>query len=362
VEELCGKNAGPGDQIEDEWGALLAGQAIVEIGSGGPVSASNLGKKERVRQWQVQLLASKRLPAIERASAGDTLARLGDPRFDDKHWYLPGEPLFGFKYIPAGGFVMGTKPGDVAGLVKKYGGDKEWFERETPQHTVYLPAYWMAKFPVTVAQFKAFVDDKKYKPVSDTSLLGLPTHPVVDVSWYDALEYCTWLTGRLQRMAGKQKSEDEQESVFWEELANGTLVVTLPSEAEWEKAARSTDGREFPWDGEFTPDRANVEMNIGRTSAVGCFPKGESPYGLLDISGNVWEWTRSIYNTYPYDPTDGRESLKAVKERSRVLRGGAFHFNHRLARCAFRHWRNPGSWRRSLGFRVVVGASPISGS
>jgi toxoflavin biosynthesis protein ToxD len=163
-------------------------------------------------------------------------------------------------------------------------------------------------------------------------------------------------------MAGKQKSKGEKEEAFWEGLAKGTLTVRLPSEAEWEKAARGVDGREFPWEGEFDPDKANVEMNVGHTSAVGCFPKGESPYGLQDLSGNVWEWTDSIYKEYPYDPADGREDLKVEKEVSRVLRGGAFNNIHSYARCACRGGIGPDFRDWDMGFRVVVGASPISGS
>jgi formylglycine-generating enzyme required for sulfatase activity len=182
-----------------------------------------------------------------------------------------------------------------------------------------------------------FVQDVKYKAPEDWEdnrpPKGKESHPVVNVSWYDAIQYCEWLSGKT----GKS--------------------VTLPSEAEWEKAARSDDKREYPW-GTWQEYRANTsELGLGETTPVGIFLEGASPYGLLDMSGNVWEWTRSEYKGYPYRAEDGREDLsKKVEYRS--LRGGSFYNAASNARCACRYRNGPGSGYRYHGFRVVV-VSPV---
>lgn len=238
------------------------------------------------------------------------------------------ERLLGFPvvYVPAGPFWMGSDKAQDPGA-----GDAE-----VPKHQVTLPGYWIAKTPVTVAQFRAFVEAEGYD-ADENALMGADDHPVVFVSWDDALVYCRWQSKRTG------------------------LPVTLPSEAEWEKAARGTDGRLYPW-GNAKPDiyRCNFGNHEKGTTPVGRYsPQGDSPYGCVDMAGNVCEWTRSLWGQnfdkldfkYPYDPKDGRESLRFGGLR--VLRGGAFLSAEGLVRCAGRLRFDP-NLRLHLGFRPVL--------
>jgi len=236
-----------------------------------------------------------------------------------------------------------------------------------------LGEYYIARYPVTVAQFKSFVEASKYKPQDPRSLGGLPNHPVVSITWYDALAYCNWLTELLSNGFSLTGEIAEQVALGWRipvatvpsELTDCLRQgwrVTLPSEAEWERAARGIDGRIYPWGAEFDPDKANTyETGIGGTSAVGCFPLGASPAGLLDASGNVWEWTRSTLEKYPYLAPglqrNERERFTSDNEDGMVLRGGSWYVESWDARCASRDRFIPDVRGDLVGFRVSL--SPL---
>jgi len=262
-----------------------------------------------------------------------------------------------FCRIPAGPFEMGSDADD----------EDSW-DDERPRHPVEIPHdYWMGRYPVTVAQFRAYVEESGRRPADEDSLEGPANGPVVRVSWDEAVAFCAWLGER------------------WSGVLPAGWRVALPSEAEWEKAARGgpqvpaqatvrvvseiasdietamrdNEGpvRRYPWDDEADPERANYrDTGIGATSAVGCFPGGASLYGCEELSGNVWEWTRSVWAEYPYpalgSKCEARESPEA--EGARVVRGGGYFFNRRLVRCAFRFHLAPDGRRADIGFRVVV--------
>jgi formylglycine-generating enzyme required for sulfatase activity len=305
-----------------QMAALLGPEAVVrdtERPDGGQAYL------DRLIPRLLHIMRAAPLGAIERAEAGDVLATLGDPRFRPDAWYLPDEPLLGFVEIPEGEFLMGE---------------------DEKQHKVILPRYYIARYPVTVAQFRAFVEASGLESKDADSLLGLANHPVVWVNWYEALAYCHWLTEVLRDWAGTPKTLAELLRAEWR--------VTLPSEAEWEKAARGTDGRLYPWGDVWNAEKCNsVEGNKEDTTPVGTYPQGASPYGVLDMAGNVWEWTRSLWGeSYPYDPDDGREDIDATG--SRVRRGGAFDGLHKRMRCACRDYDDPNLPWDSYGFRVCI--------
>ena len=217
--------------------------------------------------------------------------------------------------IPASEFLMGA-------------GDE--------QHVVNLPAYRIARCPVTNAQYKQYVDSTGCELPEHWEDGRIPKgkeqHPVVFVSWRDAMAFSEWAD------------------------------VSLPTEAQWEKAARGVDGRTYPW-GETEPTTDLCSFSSNDTTPVGAFsPQGDSPYGLVDVAGNVWEWTTSLWGgdpfdaqfVYPYDATDGREDLTASNSVFRVLRGGAFnHFQSKMLHCTRRRGWLPQPRNQYVGFRVV---------
>jgi formylglycine-generating enzyme required for sulfatase activity len=384
ADALCPQRLAEGSIPETDWRAAhLAGEALLETG----VKEVRARERhapvlDRVQRRLVALLDSGALLARERAETGDTLARLDDPR-PGVGLRPDGLPDIVWCEVPAGPFLMGTEEQNIAALQEKYRGDISWYKREVPRREVALPTFHIARYPVTVAQFDAFVaaggyGERRYWPEAEAAghwrdgrvtmwrdeeprdrptypgePFNLPNHPVVNVSWYEALAFCRWLSERMAEEGSAMKVWREGQVEPFQPSAGAGLQVRLPTEAEWEKAARGRDGREYPWGDEFDANRCNVgETRIGSTSTVGLFPDGVSPCGALDMSGNVWEWCHSLYKPYPYQAGDGREDLEA--EGARVLRGGAFGSNQGIARCASRYYDAPGRYWYGSGFRLVV--------
>jgi formylglycine-generating enzyme required for sulfatase activity len=259
-----------------------------------------------------------------RIAAAEALGKIGGSQF----WTLPhGEPEW--VLIPQSEFTMG-EPHEA--------------------HRLLLLDYAISRVPITNAQYQLFVQATDHAPPENwngkRAPRGREIHPVFNVTWNDGLAYCRWLSG----VTGKP--------------------ITLPSEAEWEKAARGADDpRSYPWGDTFDAARCNVgESGFGYTTPVGVFQNGASPYGCLDMAGNVWEWTRSLWGkdlakpdfAYPYDPGDRkREDLNAGNDVLRVVRGGAWSGNRIDARCVYRLRNHPGNRGHHIGFRVVLRSAPV---
>jgi formylglycine-generating enzyme required for sulfatase activity len=228
-------------------------------------------------------------------------------------------------------------------------GDPQAFDNErwprTGKGAVSLPTFYISRHEVTVGQFSVFARSVDAK-VEPKALAGPANHPVTFVSWPEALAYCRWLTTTLERSATTAPQVRQLLASGWR--------ITLPTEAEWEKAARGTDGRIYPWGNEPLRTRANFQGT--GTTPVGQFACPECPYGLADMSGNVWEWTASPYQPYPYDPGDDRANLNA--DALWVIRGGGYPDGPRLVRTTTRTGADPGARRAFIGFRVVLSPAP----
>jgi len=329
-------NADKKTEREPHHHLLLAAECLYDVG---PARVEGdlmgLARSQLKQQADAPIIKDDRQSVLTKVLATNALARIESGQVVTRFWKRPyGEPEW--ITIPAGEFWMGSEKGD---------------DDERPLHKLYLPEFQISRVPITNAQYELFVKDKEWKSPEHWHggqvPSGLENHPVVHVTWHDALEYCRWLGKKINQL------------------------LTLPSEAEWEKAARGDqDQREYPW-GEWVDLHCNSsELGWNRTTPVGLFLNGASPYGVLDLSGNVWEWTRSIallregkiqngvqeFN-YPYNPNDGREDLMADNNHTRTIRGGAFYFTSGLVRCTFRDVDLPNNKSSSFGFRVIVHSS-----
>jgi formylglycine-generating enzyme required for sulfatase activity len=228
--------------------------------------------------------------------------------------------------IPEGEFLMGTSDEQIKELLRQFSDWKrEWFADEQPQHRVYLDEFYIDKYPVTNAQFEQFVKATRYKTESDWRKYykkGKEKHPVVYVSWNDASAYCKW--------AGKR----------------------LPTEAEWEKAARGADGRIWPWGNVWDKNKCNSkDGGPGTTTPVGSYPAGASPYGVMDMAGNVWEWCADRYDKDYYAHSPQHNPQGSSSRTWCVLRGGGWFNNTDILRCADRDNLVPWHALCNVGFR-----------
>lgn len=382
AEALCYAELGQnGSNMADLWGAQLAGQALAETADLQRITPRNQAKLDRTRNWLVHILRHSPLPPLERAVAGVSLGQLGDPR--PEVTTLEGMQ---FCYVPEGPFWMGSEEG----------------QRDSkPAHQLDLRyPYFIGRYPVTNAQFEGFVQAGGYslehywseaksadvwkktgvkgfgdskarqRPKDYGSPHNLPNHPVVGITWFEMLAFTRWLTDSWQTEGVLPKK--------W--------AVVLPSEAEWEKAAKggmsipeqpvlltaagwiattspdyrlvenSEPQRLFPWGQNFDTERVNgTDSEIGRPSSPGAFASGASPYGCEEMSGTVWEWTRSQWRKYTYQLEDGREDVSKVgRNTSMSLRGGAYYSEAGVLRCAFRLNLDPYLQVVNYGFRVCV--------
>lgn len=300
-------------------------------------------RRRRARGARCWLAAALIVAALTSCRPAEPPAETGAPPlpetldgFRADAWFLPDEPLLGFVEVPAGPFTMGSDPA----------ADPRAFENERwsagqAQGRVDLPAFAIGRYEVTVAQFRAFADAAGVT-VDAAALRGAPAHPVASVSWPDALAYGRWLEETLREWAGTPPVLRRWLDAGWR--------VTLPSEAEWEKAARGADGRVHPWGDAPRRGRARFGGADG-PAPVGAFDCPECPFGLGDMSGNVWELTRSPYRPYPWDESGGAGDLAA--DALFVMRGGSFLDPASNVRAAVRGGADPGARRPFIGFRVV---------
>ncbi len=314
--------ADPKTEPEPHHHLMLAAECLVDVG-GARVEGDLLGEVKQRLQAEADAAVPEKLKAkkqlLRKIAAMNALARLesGQLGATAKLWKLPcGEPEW--TTIPAGEFWMG--------------GEEEFDGK--PIQRVFVPEFQIARALVTNAQYALFMKDVRMKAPEHwrggTPPAGKDDHPVVNVNWHDAQAYCKWLSAKIGR------------------------EVRLPTEAEWEKAARGDrDRRAYPWGDDWRELHCNSqELGLGETSPVGLFLNGAGPSGCLDMIGNVWEWCQSKHKSYPYKSDDGREELSG--NDTRVLRGGAFDYGRRDVRCAYRYGDLPDNRYGDLGCRVCV--------
>ncbi len=347
AETLCDGEPEASTAATDVWAAYLAGQALTETARLDQVSKRDQPKLERVRRWLVRGLGDPALPALERTRVGDVLARLGDPRTE----VMTVEGMQ-FCFVPAGDFMMGEDAGLHRVRALDYG-------------------YWIGRHPVSQAQWLDFVDGTGHRPKREYGLGGPDNRPVRHVTWDKAQAFCTWMNDHFISALPSRFRFGLPSEAEWEKAARGGLATPvaggkairalsdgLPDAVAMQLEENTYPERDYPWPptlSAVSPDheRCNIkDTGIGTISTLGCFPAGASPYGCLDLVGNVWEWTRSLYKKYPYAPRDGREDPES--RDARMVRGGSYFFDAHVARCPVRARYHPSDGYDYFGFRVVA--------
>ncbi|MCH9699376.1 MAG: SUMF1/EgtB/PvdO family nonheme iron enzyme [Gammaproteobacteria bacterium] len=304
------------------------------------------------------------LSAKERVKIGRRLAETGDPRPE-----VMDVDAMQFCLVPKGRFWMGAAESD-----------SDAYDNEKPEEEYNLAyQYWLARYPVTVAQFRQFSHQSGYQPGDADCLKGVDNEPVVNVSWGEALAFCQWLQSRWQGQAWLPQSgwrltlANEPE---WEKAGRGgswypatainRTIAHINFEDEFDSAIETTENphpqRVYPWGDKINTEHLNYNDHIQHTSTPGAYPTGLSPYGCEDLSGNAWEWTRSQFHNYPYPSAFSKDWWKreaADDTASRVLRGGAFHIGQSRVRAAVRYSCPPHVRNYGLGFRVCLSPLPL---
>ncbi|WP_295427983.1 SUMF1/EgtB/PvdO family nonheme iron enzyme [uncultured Thiodictyon sp.] len=332
--------------------AELAAAALADIGEDGVTPEGWVGLRGRL---VAEGLTNPRVPAARRVLIGEHLAVAGDPR----RGVLELDAME-FCRVPAGSFLLGATDGEADDDEKKGAGP----------HRLDYP-YWLARFPLTVAQFSRYLDESGRTPGHPDCRRGHANTPVVWVYWDEAVACADWLTERWRvkgwlpagwRVALPSEPEWEKAAKGGERIPSGPGILIRPvadlgalMDAEQPLTPNPNPRRPCPWGIEPDSERMNFAMYIGRVSPVGCYPEGLSPYGCEDLSGNVWEWTRSRFAAYPYpDDAKGRAAREDRQPGVRGARGGAFSTDRRSARSSSRLDRGPEARRDVLGFRLVV--------
>ncbi|UAL29954.1 formylglycine-generating enzyme family protein [Nocardioides rotundus] len=278
----------------------------------------------------VNLLCTGNGTPAERIVAGSLVALFGDER-------APAIPTL--CRVPGGTVLRGTPVEAVDQVVAEWrhvGVERSWILKEAPQSRVDVSDFWLGTYPVTNAQYAQFLFHSESSTERPSSwLLGAypwdrSNHPVAGVRWEDAQAYCSWLSEQVEGFRFR-----------------------LPTEAEWEYAARGADRREYPWGDDFDPAATNTrEFGLNTTSPIGSFPRGRSWCGAWDLAGNVEEFTSSLYAPYERGEVVD-DDLTQILGRYPITRGGSFSRFGDLARCARRHGPHPGKLY-PCGFRVAA--------
>jgi len=276
-------------------------------------------KEEKQLDVDIQIKAPK--PIEKKETAPDFISDLKSKGWDVKRnendcWEAFYEDYdVTMIHIPPGKFLMGANAGN---------------ENEKPLHQVDLDGYWIGKFEVTFAQYDRYCRETGKEKPGDRGW-GRENRPVINVSWDDAAAYCQWLSQEIG------------------------ITFQMPTEAQWEKAARGSRGFKYPWGNDFDKNKCNsIESGLEKTMPVGSYPSGKSPYGCMDMAGNVYEWCADWYNKAYYKKSPAKNPQGPAGGSDRVLRGGGWFSGTLGCRAAYRYVYCPANRYADVGFRLLM--------